>query len=287
MKRTIKLFVVILAVYAICYAVRMVELMVWRTDQSALGEAFIQKLTGIVLLVLAMRYAVYGWKDISLTRAGSLKGTLAGLLLGLGVFAAAYFAEYMAISAQGGAAALEFYVSAYALDGNVRGNTTFFTVSLCILLNILNVIMEEGLFRGLFTKLAQQKVSFMAANIIASILFGLWHIALPIRSYADGVMSAGGAFASGAFYVLTSSLMGFQLGLLARMTGGLWAPMAMHFVNNTIVNLLHVTSSSGDDSFLTLRLTVSQVLLFAIVLIAYVKWSKQRRKTERSQACVI
>ena len=281
MEKNRKPFLVMMALYLICYAIRMVELMVWRTDQT-LGEAFIQKLAGIVILILAMRYMGYRAKDIGLIRRGSLKGTIIGLAIGFGVFFVAYLVEYLMLSLQGYAPMLLFYVSAYALDGNIIGITTFVTVSVCIVLNIVNVVMEEGLFRGLFTKLAEKQVPFLAANVIASLLFGLWHIALPIRSYVDGAMSGDGALASGAFYALTSFLMGFQLGLLAKMTNGLWAPMAFHFVNNTVVNLLHLTTAHGADQLQFIRLTITQVISFAGVLIAYIRWTKRHKTVRRA-----
>ncbi|WP_302761120.1 CPBP family intramembrane glutamic endopeptidase [Christensenella hongkongensis] len=281
MEKNRKPFLVMMAVYLICYAIRMVELMVWRTDQT-LGEAFIQKLAGIVILILAMRYMGYKAKDIGFIRRGSLKGTIIGLAIGFGVFFVAYLVEYLMLSSQGRTPTLLFYVSAYALDGNIMGITTFATVAVCIVLNIVNVVMEEGLFRGLFTKLAEKRVSFVAANVIASLLFGLWHIALPVRSYVDGTMSGGGALAAGAFYALTSFLMGFQLGLLAKMTNGLWAPMAFHFVNNTVVNLLHLTTAQGADQLQFIRLTITQVISFAGVLIAYIRWTKRHKTVRRA-----
>lgn len=288
MKQKAKPFTILFVVYLACYAVRMAELMLLRTDQSFFGEAFIQKIAGIVLLILANRYAGYTWEDIGFVRAGAGRGTLLGLALGLGVFAVAYATECVALSAAGDTPGLSFYVSAYALDGNVRGTTTFLTVAMCVLFNIVNVIMEEGIFRGLFTKLAQRRVSFLLANTIASLLFGLWHIALPIRDYVDGSMSGAGAFASGAVYVLTSFLMGFELGLLKRITGGLWAPMALHFVNNSIVNLLHVTTAAGNDPFVSLRITVAQMISFVIILLVYIKWHKQHAKNgKENHACML
>lgn len=50
------------------------------------GEAFIQKVTGIVILVLALRYMGYRLKDIGFGKAKALRGILIGLGLGLGVF---------------------------------------------------------------------------------------------------------------------------------------------------------------------------------------------------------
>lgn len=281
MKKQNSPFFVIMIVYVICYAVRMVELMVWRTDQTIFGEAFIQKLSGIVLLILAACYTGYGVNDIGFGRDGSLKGGILGFSIGITVFLIAYLAEYSILFLQGYAPMVRFYVSAYTLDGNIAGVTTAATVVMCVLFNIVNVVMEEGLFRGFFTKLAEKCVSFFAANIIASLLFGLWHIALPIRSYADGLISGSGAFASGAFYVLTSFLMGFQLGLLAKMTNGLWVPMAFHFVNNTITNLLHITTLAGADQLQSVRLAITQTISFVGVLIAYVIWMKNRKRGMR------
>ena len=273
-------FAVIAVVYLICYAIRMFELLVLRTDQGVFGEAFIQKVAGIIILVMVAYLSGFKLRDIGFTRKHAIKGILLGLGLGLAVFTVAYGAEFILLLSQGQSPTFEFSVSAYALAGNVAGSTTAFTVALCIVFNIINVLMEEGLFRGLFTKLGMRRVSFMASNIIASLLFGLWHIALPIRSLIDGDMSAMGAFAAGSLYVSTSFLMGFLLGLLARMTGALWASMSMHFFNNTIINLLHITSLGGADELQMLRLSISQALAFTAVLIAYIIWCRKQKRSD-------
>ncbi len=271
-------FLTILVVYAVCYVLRMVELLALRTDQGVLGEAFLHKLLGIVVLLVAMRYARISSIEIGFGKWGALKGLGIGLGIGLGCFAVAYGFECAMMEGS----SLAFYVSAFTLDGNAASKTTFVTVSLCILFNVINVVMEEGIFRGLFIKLAERRVPFMLANVISALLFGLWHIALPIRTYLDGGMSLAGAVGSGATYILTTFLMAFQLGLLAKMTGGLWAPMGAHFVNNTIVNLLHVTSVQGEDALMFVRITVAQTLSFVGVLIAYVLWRKKQKKVART-----
>jgi len=280
LERLDKPFAVIAVVYLICYTIRMFELLVLRTDQGIFGEAFIQKVVGIAILVLVTYLSGLKLNEIGFARKNAIKSILLGLCIGLAVFTIAYGTEYELLSAQGQSPTLEFSVSAYTLAGNVAGSTTFFTVALCIILNIINVLMEEGLFRGLFTKLGIRRIPFMAATIVASLLFGVWHIALPIRSFIDGDLSAMGAFASGAFYVGTAFLMGFLLGLLARMTNGIWASMGVHFVNNVIVNLLHVVTLSGVDEFQTLRLTISQALTFTVVLIAYIIWYRRQKQGE-------
>lgn len=45
--------------------------------------------------------------------------------------------------------------------------------------------------------------------------------------------------------------------------------MGDHFVNNTIVNMLHVVSVFGTDELLFVRMSIAQTLSFVIVLTAY------------------
>ena len=82
--------VVIVGVYLIAYTFRLLELMILRTDQSGIGEAFIHKLAGIVLLVLAVRFVGLSLNKIGFVRATAVKSTLLGLVFGLSVFFVAY-----------------------------------------------------------------------------------------------------------------------------------------------------------------------------------------------------
>ena len=51
--------------------------------------------------------------------------------------------------------------------------------------------------------------------------------------------------------------------------------MGDHFVNNTIVNVLHVVSTTGNDGFQFVRITIAQTLSFIAVLIYYlIKYRK-------------
>ena len=117
--------------------------------------------------------------------------------------------------------------------------------------------------------------SFLLSTVIASSLFGLWHIVAPIRSYTDGISSMGGMIANAAMLVVTSGLVGFKFAMMTRMTGSLYLAMGDHFVNNTLVNILHVASHTGADELQFVRITTAQTLSFVIVLIYYLK--KRRR----------
>ena len=59
--------------------------------------------------------------------------------------------------------------------------------------------------------------------------------------------------------------------MITYMEGNLYMGMADHFVNNTIVNLLHIESSTGADEMMFLRITVAQTISFLIILFIFLE----------------
>ena len=151
---------------------------------------------------------------------------------------------------------------------------------LCVLFNVINVWMEEGVFRGLFIKTLSETTSFMPANCIAAFLFGIWHIVMPIRSYTSGELSFAAMVLMSIGYVILSGIMGIKWGLLYRMTGTIWVGLGDHLFNNTVAtNMLHVISLTGADELQIVRIMVAQLISFAFVLVLYV----QKQKSKYSQ----
>lgn len=267
----------IVGFYLICCVLRAGEYFWLRTDQSIFGEAFIHKLMGILLLAGALRLLPYRWRDIGLGLKHASRQVGLGLLLGCGVFIVAYGAEIIVQTAAGNAPFLRFYVTSYALQGNRGMQSGAFFILMCLAGNIINVVMEEGVFRGLFVRLAEEKYAFAIASGFSSLLFGIWHIAQPVRNVLDGQQSPMGAMISGLLLVITSALLGLQCCMLLRVTGSLWMGMAAHFTNNAAINLLHVLTASGADEMQTVRITIAQTLSFIMVLILFLR---HRRRTE-------
>ena len=253
----------------------MIEYFIIRTDQTLLGEAIIHKIAGIIILWIAIKMLSTDFEFIGFKRKGIFKNFAFGLLFGISVFAAAYGAEILIAVSQGNFQSLQFYVSSYAVDKNIGNQTGILFFLICIVGNIVNVLMEEGVYRGLFQKILQQKYKFIAAAIICSILFGAWHVIGPIRNYYDGLSSMGGMVANIFMLVITSGLVGFKAAMITKLTGSLYMAMGDHFVNNTIVNILHVTSYTGADELMFVRITIAQSLSFLLVLIFYI-WKQKK-----------
>lgn len=264
-------FLAVLIIYLLCFSFRVCEYFILRTDQTFWGEAFVHKLIGIVILCMTVKITSFTFKEVGFSKENIMQNLLKGLLFGLSMFAFAYSIEVIICVLQGNFESLQLYVTAYAVDGNIGHQTTLIFFTICIVGNIINVIMEEGVFRGLFQQILQKKYSFILSAIIASCLFGLWHMIAPIRNYYDGTSSISGFMFNIAILVVTSGLIGFKFALLTRMTGNLYMAMGDHFVNNTIVNILHVVSTTGNDELQFVRITIAQTLSFIVVLIYYLK----------------
>ena len=164
------------AIFTLCLAARFVEYFLIETDRTAIGENVLHKAVGIIILALVLKRVNLTWSDIGFQRNGFVSSILKGLLLGSVCFAISYWLELTILALQGNPAHLEIYISSFSLTGSGIKNTDFVFFLLCVVFNVLNVWMEEGIFRGLFIKIFSESKSFMQANFIAAFLFGVWQI---------------------------------------------------------------------------------------------------------------
>ena len=281
----LKTILAVLIIYVICFAFRALEYFVIRTDQTFFGEAFIHKLIGIGLLVAAIFVFRYKLSDVGFKTGKSFLDILKGLAFGIVVFIIAYGVEIIILAASNSLQAVELYVTAYSVDaGEEVKRTGFIFFLICVIGNIINVLMEEGVFRGLFQKMLSDKYKFVIAGIIASILFGLWHIMAPLRSFIDGNKSAGGFIGESAMLIGTSALVGFKFAMMGKMTGNLYMGMGDHFVNNTIVNMLHVINKENEaDNLMVIRISIAQSVSFTAVLIWFIVDYIKKKKASQAQ----
>lgn len=273
--------VLVVSIFCVCFVFRFIEYMLIQTDRTILGEAFLHKLAGIAVMIAVMKMLQIQKADIGFGSSKAGKSLLYGFLAGAAAFVVAYGTEIILLAAQGAGPVFKLYVSAYSMDGNIGERTGLGFFALCIAGNLINVIMEEGIFRGLFLKVLEKKYSFVAAAIVSSALFGLWHIMAPLRSYIEGNMQLSSLLMASLLQVLTTGLAGFMFCLVVKIAGNLYAAMAVHFVNNTIINILHVVTQSGADEMQFVRIAIAQTLTFVVALCIYLVKKKSLKQTFR------
>ena len=268
-----------IAIFTLCLSVRFVEYFLIETDQTAMEENVLHKVVGIIILALALKMVNLSWSDIGFQRNGFVNSILKGMLLGSICFAISYGLELAILALQSNSAHLEIYISSFSLTGSQIKNTNFVFFMLCVLFNVVNVWMEEGVFRGLFMKTLSETKPFMQANFIAAFLFGIWHIVMPIRSYMNGEMSFTAMVLMSIGYILLAGIMGIKWGLLYHITGNIWIGLGDHLFNNTVAtNMLHVISLKGADELQIVRIMAAQIISFAFVLIVYYCKNKKRNR---------
>ena len=257
-------------IFMLCLSVRFVEYFLIETDKTAIGENVFHKVVGIIILAVILKGSNFTWSDIGFQRNSFAGSILKGLLLGSVCFAISYGLELAIFILQGNPAHLEIYISSFSLTGSQIKNTDFVFFLLCVLFNVINVWMEEGVFRGLFLKMLSKTKPFMQANFIAAFLFGIWHIVMPIRSYVNGEMPFAAMVLMGIGYIILAGIMGIKWGLLYRITGNIWVGLGDHLFNNTVAaNMLHVVSLKGADELQIVRIMAAQIISFAFVLVIH------------------
>lgn len=260
-------------IFVICSVARVIEYFYMRTDETFLSENFLHKLFGILLLWGILSISKLGWKDIGFTSNGIMSGVGKGLLFGLVCAIFAYVVECLTLFFLHGNVHLSFYASGFSLTNEKVSQAGILLILSSVLFNLINVWMEEGIFRGLFTKILEG-LSYRKSLFFIAFLFGIWHLVMPLRDYLQGESSFVNLIAMGIGYVILAGMMSIKWSLLYKMTGSLWFGLGDHFFNNLASNLVHVVSNSEADSLQIVRILLWQLLSFAIVLIIYTRKSK-------------
>ena len=259
-------------IFAILILVHGFEAIVLRMDETFFGENFINKVFGILVVFLVLRSLKWKWSDIGFARTGFVKSIGIGLLLALCSFVISYGVEILILKSQGHDIGFGIFTTGFSLTGEAAIHKGIGFILMCIFFNLINVIMEEGTFRGLFYHIAGIDHSMRYALFFQAFLFGVWHIVTPLHNLIDGDINIGAFIGLGVGYIILAGMMGIKWELLYRMTGSLYAGMADHFFNNCIAtNLLHVTTESGTDEMMIIRVAIAQLLSFAVVLVVWKK----------------
>lgn len=262
----------IVFLYVLCAIVKDIEFLYIKTDSTFIGENVICKIVCIVATVFLTYKLGYKLSDIGFKNRNVLKYAVYGLGLGMITFAISYGVELLILSLSGQAPRLSVYISNFGLTGATNTmSLTFTAVVICIIGNIINVLAEEGLFRGIMLKTISDRWGFKRGNFVQGLLFGLWHVISCVQGVKEGVMTIGVAIVFAIGYIILAGILAIEWGTCVNMTGVLWVGMFEHFFNNFISNALHVLSiGSGGiveaDNMQIVRIILSNVLSLTIVL---------------------
>lgn len=265
-------------IFAILIIVHGSEAIILRMDETFFGENFINKVFGILVIFIVLRILKWKWADIGFSGTGCVRSIGLGLLLAVCSFFISYCAEIIILKGGGHDIGFGIFTTGFSLTGEADIHTGIGFILMCVFFNIINVIMEEGTFRGLFYHITVTDHSPKYALFFQAFLFGVWHIVTPLHNLIDGDINLGSFIALGIGYIILAGMMGIKWELLYRLTGSLYAGMADHFFNNCIAtNLLHVVTESGTDEMMIVRVAIAQLLSFAVIVLVWKKSEKNNK----------
>lgn len=243
-------------------ALRLVDIFVLRLDEL-LGEIILSKALGFLLVLGAMRCIQKKVYHIGLHSARFGTCMAIGFALNIAIYLLAYGIEYLVLLFSQQNPTLLF--AAIDPKQGLQGGGLF--MAWLLLGNVVNALMEEGLFRGLLLPTFKTRHSFWKANLIQALLFGAWHLVWPLKSFLTGDQSFAGAMMSGLIIMLGTATFGFIWGYMLEKSNSLWMPIAAHFAANTIQNVLHIQSSGGMDAMVSLRGTFASLIGIACIFV--------------------
>lgn len=246
-----------LALFLIALILRINDIFVLRLDEW-LGEIILSKSLGFALVV---GYLWLVGKSLSSIGLHSRKLNEA-LAIGAGLTAVAFL---VATIAQQLMLAPGEWLTFAAVDpkSGMTGGAAF--AVFLIVGNIINSLMEEGLFRGVMVPHFMQRMGFWRANLLQAGLFSAWHLVWPIKAYLIGDVSAANAFAQAGLLLTGTFVAGLVYGYLFWRTSSLLAPFIAHFLNNTILNFVQVKNLDGA---LQPAVVLAIVVVVAMALLA-------------------
>lgn len=266
------LFLIVIVVHAF-------EAIVLRMDETIFAENFINKLFGILCLWIVLRISQWKWKDIGFSTAHIVKNIGLGFLLSFVVFSVSYSIETIILMSQGKTVEFGFFTMGFSLTNEAEIQTGIGFILMCVFFNIVNVVMEEGTFRGLFYNILKTDHSAKHAAFMQALLFGIWHVVTPLHNLIDGDIGIGAFVGLSIGYVILAGIMGIKWALMYAMTGSLYAGMADHFFNNCIAtNLLHLSTETGTDEMMIIRILIAQILSFVVITVI---WKKRQSRSAK------
>jgi membrane protease YdiL (CAAX protease family) len=251
-----------LVLLVIALLFKWVDTFVLRLDER-LGEIILCKTLGFVLVVVFVWAAGRSLRDIGLHSRRLGTNLLIGAGIGVIALVVAYGAEFaLQLDTQPA-----FRIEAIDPKAGVRGGLLF--VLWMVLGNVINAFMEEGLFRGVMVRLFRVRLSPWRANALQGFLFGLWHLPWVLKWHQTGQIEAhGGILLAGLGQFVPMLLVGLAWGYFYIKTDSLWVPWIGHMLNNTVLNLVHVTTAGGVESGTSIRGPVALlVTLLGMVLV--------------------
>ena len=271
---------VLIIIAFLCLVLRILDTFVIPVAELV-GELIISKALGFILITLYLWSINRRLNAIGIHKRNAGQGVVIGSSV-VAIMLAVYYTVILVVTSSSG---VEGSLQFAPTDPKTGKEGDFYFALWLVFGNIVNVLMEEGLFRGLMMRKFLGKISFWKTNLLQAFLFGIWHITWPIKDFLDGDLSFGGLILESTMATLSAFLIALIWGYMYFKTSSLLAPLICHYFFNSTLNLIAFVSTSGQDDIVNNALTLAGAiaLLVGLLSIYLIKLLAERWKLPHLQ----
>ncbi len=283
-----------LSIYFVMLAIYGMDVFIFKSDLTVLGDAFFARCISFVVLFLYLWAAKEPVETLGLSKkgekflAGGLYGTIFAMLP-LALVTVAEIAYYLSTDAS--ALNLRFETPNMSYVRSEENLTPVAGVVIYIFTCFFGNAFKECFFRGFLLKKFNKITDFGKANFMQAVLYMTFILPYLARSIPDqlsrGRLTPQLAVFMVCFYIIHETFAGLKWGLMTRISGSTYMAVIDHFLYVFFSNSVFITNRYVTWSFM-LHMMAIQVVSFLLVLIYYLygmkkindKKKKQRAKLE-------
>ncbi|MBR6531146.1 MAG: CPBP family intramembrane metalloprotease [Clostridia bacterium] len=283
-----------ISIYFVMLAVYCIDIFLFKSDLTVLGDAFYSRFISFAVLVLYIWASKDSAKILGVSKkkekftAGVLYGVIFSVIP-LFLVTAAECVYYGLTDLT--AIKLNFSPPSLNYVRSEENLTPVIAVAIYAFTTFFASAFKEFFFRGFLLKKLKKVMDFSRANILQSVLYMSFTMALLLRNlingYYDETTTRLGVFII-TFYIIHETLAGIKWGLMTRVSGSTYIATVDHFLYVFLSNSIFITNRYVTWSFMTHMLAIQVISL--LMTLVYYKWSmkkinaKKERKRAREEA---
>lgn len=280
----------LISMYFVMLAVYCIDIFLFKSDLTVLGDAFYSRFISFVILFLYIRASkdtlnILGiTKNTSKITAGIVYGTLFSVVP-LFIITIAEGIYYGLTDAT--AIHLNFSPPSLSFVRSEENLTPVAAVVIYIFTTFFGSAFKEFFFRGFLLKKLKKVMDFGWANVIQAVLYMSFTMALLLRNlvngYYDTTTASLGVFII-AFYFIHETIAGIKWGLMTRISGSTYIATVDHTLFVFLSNSIFITDRYVTWSFMIHMLAI-QLLSLIFTLVYYkIGMSKINKKKAIKEA---
>lgn len=280
----LSMFFVMLAVYCI-------DIFLFRSDLTVLGDAFFARFISFVIIFLYLLAAKEPIETLGISKktqkfvGGALYGTFFALVP-LAIVTLCEVAYYASTDAT--AITLRFETPNMTYVRSEENLTPVAGVAIYIFTCFFGNAFKEVFFRGFLLKKFNKITDFGKANFMQAVLYMTFILPYLARNIPDQLsrdrLTVPMAVFMVIFYIVHETFAGIKWGLMTRISGSTYMAIVDHFLYVFLSNSIFITNRYESWSFM-LHMMAIQVVSFLFVLIHYlIGMKKINEKKRRKEA---